>query len=167
MVRDGAGVDHAARLLFVSPSQINFQLPPNCAPGFATVTITSGEGAVSLGALWIGAATETPSANTGPPRIAAVLAQGHGTNEIKALNAGWISDDGESISLLIIGWRLRAANLNVIAGGETLAASSADYSNRLEQVQVRLPGGLNRRGESDVVLVMDGAEANAVRIRIQ
>ncbi|MEP7341021.1 MAG: putative Ig domain-containing protein [Acidobacteriota bacterium] len=166
-VRDGAGADHAARLLFVSSSQINFQLPPDCAPGFATVTIITGEGAVSLGALWIGAAIETKSANISQPRIAAVLVQGGGTNEIKPLNAGWISDDSESASLLIIGWKLRAANLKVMAGGETLAAAAGDYSGGIEQVQVRLPRGLKGRGEPDVVLVMDGTAANAVRVRIR
>src|SRR5581483_8412592 len=42
VVRDGAGVERPAPLFFVSPNQINYQIPPGTAAGTAIVTITSG-----------------------------------------------------------------------------------------------------------------------------
>ena len=46
-VRDANGQERAAPLLFVSPTQVNYQIPPGTAPGTATVTITSTEVAVA------------------------------------------------------------------------------------------------------------------------
>lgn len=40
-VQDASGVTRAAPLLFVSPSQVNFELPPATSPGPATVTVTN------------------------------------------------------------------------------------------------------------------------------
>ena len=59
-VRDSAGVEHWATLLFVSPLQISFRIPVDCAPGFAAVRILSEDGTISLGGLWIGAASRMP-----------------------------------------------------------------------------------------------------------
>jgi uncharacterized protein (TIGR03437 family) len=46
-VTDAAGVSRTASLLFVSPGQINFEVPAGTSPGNATVTITSGATSVS------------------------------------------------------------------------------------------------------------------------
>ncbi len=46
-VRDSAGVEREAPLLVVSPNQVNFQIPKECAFGAATVTATGGGGTVS------------------------------------------------------------------------------------------------------------------------
>ena len=48
-VRDSAGVERLAPLFFVSPGQINYLMPPGTVNGTATVTVTNGAGAVSLG----------------------------------------------------------------------------------------------------------------------
>jgi uncharacterized protein (TIGR03437 family) len=40
-VKDSAGVSRAAGVLFVAPSQINFQVPPDTALGVAAVLVTS------------------------------------------------------------------------------------------------------------------------------
>ncbi len=48
LVRDSAGIERAARLFFVSPAQVNYQIPPDTAPGLAVVTIRSGDGAISM-----------------------------------------------------------------------------------------------------------------------
>ncbi|MGH9935618.1 MAG: peptidoglycan DD-metalloendopeptidase family protein, partial [Blastocatellia bacterium] len=48
-VRDNAGVERQAPLFFVSPAQINFQIPPRTATGPATITTVSGDGFVSAG----------------------------------------------------------------------------------------------------------------------
>ena len=48
-VRDNAGTQRDAPLFFVSPLQINYQIPPGTANGLATVSLISGAGAVSAG----------------------------------------------------------------------------------------------------------------------
>src|SRR5581483_6400562 len=48
-IRDSAGVERLAPLFFVSPRQVNYQVPPGTAPGTATVTVTSGYSIVSTG----------------------------------------------------------------------------------------------------------------------
>ena len=42
-VRDSLGVERFAPLLFVSPGQVNFQVPSGTAPGMAMVTLTSAD----------------------------------------------------------------------------------------------------------------------------
>ena len=54
-VKDSNGAERFAPLFFVSPTQINYQMPPETAAGAATVTITSGNGALSIGAVQIAA----------------------------------------------------------------------------------------------------------------
>lgn len=52
-VRDSAGVERPAPLFFVAAGQVNYLLPAGTAAGAATVTIISGSGKLSLGAVRI------------------------------------------------------------------------------------------------------------------
>jgi Putative binding domain, N-terminal/NHL repeat/Bacterial Ig domain len=52
-VRDGAGVERFAPLFFISPSQVNYQIPPDTVNGPATVIVTDGRGNVSSGSALI------------------------------------------------------------------------------------------------------------------
>ena len=52
-IRDAAGAEQLAPLFFVSPNQINYLLPAGLALGGATVTVTAGDGRVSLGRIQI------------------------------------------------------------------------------------------------------------------
>ena len=52
-VKDSAGAERLAPLFFVSPGQINYQVPPGTANGPATVTVTSGAASIATGAAHI------------------------------------------------------------------------------------------------------------------
>ncbi|MCI0363420.1 MAG: hypothetical protein L0219_06025, partial [Phycisphaerales bacterium] len=52
-VRDSAGAERPAPLFFISPTQLNYLMPAGTVNGAATVTITSGAGAVSAGVVQI------------------------------------------------------------------------------------------------------------------
>ncbi|MGH9840637.1 MAG: hypothetical protein ACREEM_17810 [Blastocatellia bacterium] len=52
-VRDGAGAERLAPLFFVSPTQVNYQMPAGTAPGQAIITITNANGAISADAVEI------------------------------------------------------------------------------------------------------------------
>jgi hypothetical protein len=56
-VKDSAGVERLAALFFVSPGQINWQIPAGTAPGEAMIIVTSGDGTVSTGKVQIVAAS--------------------------------------------------------------------------------------------------------------
>ena len=48
-IKDSLGNTRPASLFFVSPGQVNFQIPPGTANGIGTVTITSGNSSVAFG----------------------------------------------------------------------------------------------------------------------
>src|SRR5262249_43539859 len=75
LVKDSLGVERLAPLFFVSPGQINYQMPPGTATGTAMVTITSGDGAISTCLVEIAAvAPGLFSANADGQGVAAAVA---------------------------------------------------------------------------------------------
>jgi uncharacterized protein (TIGR03437 family) len=73
-VTDSRGVEREAQLLFVSPGQVNYQLPSPTATGVATVTITSADGTVSTGLVEIAdAAPSLFTANADGEGVAAAV----------------------------------------------------------------------------------------------
>ncbi|MGH9842022.1 MAG: hypothetical protein ACREEM_24965, partial [Blastocatellia bacterium] len=84
-IKDAAGTERAAPLFFVSPGQVNFQVPPGATNGAATVTITSGDGSVSTGTVTIAAVA---------PGLFAANADGQGVAAAVALRA---RADGSSL----------------------------------------------------------------------
>src|SRR5262249_17374121 len=52
-IKDSAGVEQLATLFYISPAQINCQIPPGTAAGAATVTVTSGNGNIATGTIQI------------------------------------------------------------------------------------------------------------------
>jgi uncharacterized protein (TIGR03437 family) len=52
-VTDSTGTMRLAPLFFVSPQQINYQIPADTAPGFAIVSVGSGDGRTATGAIEI------------------------------------------------------------------------------------------------------------------
>jgi uncharacterized protein (TIGR03437 family) len=189
-VRDSGGVERAAPLFFVSPAQINYQIPPNTSPGAATVTVISGAG---------GAANETLAVAVVAPGLFSANANGQGVAAAVALR---VRSDGsqtfevvsryddaqrryvaapidlgpESDQLFLIlfgsGLRNRSALSAVTAriGGvdvETLfAAPQGDFAG-LDQVNLRLPRSLAGRGDVDIALNVNSVPANTVRIAIK
>ena len=49
MVKDSVGTERLAPLFFVSPNQINYQIPPGTAPGSALVRVRNANGATTEG----------------------------------------------------------------------------------------------------------------------
>ena len=76
LLTDGAGVDSYAPLLYVlaSPPQLAFRVPSATAPGVAMITITNGDGAISLSSapLFAGAPPITIAASQGSGQSAPI-----------------------------------------------------------------------------------------------
>ncbi len=189
-VKDSMGVERLAPLFFAAPAQVNYLAPPEAAPGTATVTITSGNGAVSTGTINI--ATVAPSlfaANAdgqGVGAMVVVRVRPDGSQvfesavrfdpaQNKFVSAPIdLSAENEQVVLLMFGTglhnRTALSTVSVNIGGVN---AQVDYAGPqpgfagLDQINVRLPRSLAGRGEVDVMVVVDGRTANTIKAFIK
>jgi uncharacterized protein (TIGR03437 family) len=190
LVRDSANVERLAPLFFVSPSQVNFQIPTGTKPGAATVLISNSTGRVASGTINVEAvAPALFAANSNGREVPAALvlrvkadgAQSYepvavfdqAQNRFVAVPID-LSNPTEQVFLVAYGsgWRNSSALESVLAkvGGETapvLFAGAVEGLVGLDQVNVRLPGNLAGRGAVDFLLQVDGKSANTLQIRIK
>ncbi|MFN0086004.1 MAG: kelch repeat-containing protein [Blastocatellia bacterium] len=188
-VRDGAGIERSAPLFFVSPTQLNFQIPSGVVAGAATLTVTSGDGSTATGtARILNVAPGLFSADAGGQGLAAAVALRirNGAQTIEpiarfdaALNRFVavpvdLGPDGEEVILVLFGTGIRhRTGLSAVGariGGTDAPVLYAGPQNDfvgLDQLNIRLPRSLAGRGEVEVAIVVDGAEANPVRVRIK
>jgi len=187
-VKDQAGTERLAPLFFVSPGQINYQIPPGVVTGTAIVTVTAGNGAVSTGAVQIAAiAPGLFTANSSGQGVPAAIAlryrnsqelpsepvfQFDGTQFVpRPLDLGPESD---VVFLVLFGTGIRhRSDLSAVSariGGVDAPVGYAGLAPGfvgLDQVNVIIPRSLIGRGEVDVVLVVDGKVANTVKVSIR
>ncbi|MFN0124907.1 MAG: hypothetical protein ACKV2V_30755 [Blastocatellia bacterium] len=190
VVRDAAGVAREAPLFFVSPTQINYQLPPGTVTGAATVTVNSADGATAsatLNIVPVAPAIFTADA-TGQGLPAATILRavtgGAQTHEpvgmFDATSGHYIampidlSRDNEEVHLILYGTGLRAhtslANVTASIGGLTVPVQFAGQQGTmvgLDQVNILLPKSLRGKGEAAVTLIADGIAANTVKVMIK
>jgi uncharacterized protein (TIGR03437 family) len=186
-VRDSAGGQRDAPLFFVSPDQVNFQMPPGTINGFATVTVTSGNGSVSIGT--VQSETVTPgifTANANGQGVAAGVAlrvkadgtqvfepvarfdQAQGRYVAEPIDLGPAT---EQVFLILFGTGMRFRSVltatSATIGGvnaEVLFLGAQGGLVGLDQINLRVPRNLAGRGEVDVALTVDGKAANLVRV---
>ncbi len=189
-IRDSAGIERLAPLFFVSPGQINYQIPAGTAAGTATITVTSGDGSVAAGSIQIGnVAPSLFTANSTGQGIAAAVAlriRANGSQVVEptfewnaALNRFVatpidLGAEGEQVYLLLFGTGIRLrgslSDVSVNIGG---TATQVEYAGQqggfvgLDQINVLLPRALAGRGEVDLVLTVDSKPANTVRISVR
>ncbi|MFN7949977.1 MAG: FG-GAP-like repeat-containing protein [Blastocatellia bacterium] len=185
-IRDRLGAERLAPLFFVSPNQINYQIPKDTADGVATVTITSGSGAVSIGRVNIyylvpGLFTADSSGRGFPAaNVLRVKANGQQIYESLArydtaqskfvavpIDLGPdLGASSDQVFLVLYGTGIRNAgspgnNNDVRISTDVYLQSSyagvAPGYVGLDQVNVKLPRTLIGRGEVDLVLVPGAA----------
>ncbi len=189
-VRDSLGASRLAPLFFVAPGQINYQIPPGSAAGAATVTITSGDGGVSIGTVNItDVAPGIFSASASGQGVAAAIvlrAKADGTQVFEAVASFDstlnrfvpipidLGPEGEQVFLLLFGTGLRGhgglPTVNVKMGGvdaETLFLGPQGTFVGLDQGNVRIPRSLIGRGEIDLTVTTGSKAANTVRVAIK
>jgi uncharacterized protein (TIGR03437 family) len=189
-VKDSAGIERFAPLFFVSPSQVNYQLPLQTALGAAAITITSGDGAVSTGtAQIIAVAPGLFAANANGQDVAAAVALRVQNGNSQSYETVAVFDTAQNrfvsrpldlnpatdeVYLLLFGtgikFRSSLAAVSAKIGGvdaQVLYAGAQGGFAGLDQVNLRIPPNLVGRGEVDVVLIVDGQASNTVRINIR
>lgn len=187
LLRDSSGTELYCGLFFVSPGQINLLIPAAIATGPAQLTVLNPGGRISTGDLTISpVAPGLFSANADGDGVAAAVvlrirSDGSRTFEPvavfdisanifvpKPIDFGPQSDE---LFLIVFGTGLRgrsslSAVLATLGGtpAEVLYAGPTPDFQGLDQLNIRIPRSLAGRGTLDLVVSVNGMEANAVRI---
>lgn len=174
----------AARLLFVSPTQINFVVPAELEPGRAGIVVSNPDGNYAAGTMLISRTA---------PALFTSDASGKGDAAAAATPDGlsWQSApfdvhvNGKPNHLVLYGTGLRKAQtgpatltqgvaeaVSVLIDGHPARVSYAGAQGQfsgLDQINVEFPPELSSGGPRRVTLVMtvEGAAANAVTIQIR
>ncbi len=188
-IRDATGVERLAPLFFVSPRQVNYQVPAGTAAGNATVTVSSTHGFVSAGGKQMDlVAPGLFSANADGQGVAAAIVlriKADGTRTTEAV-ARFDQSLGKSVPipidlgpstdqlfLILFGAGMRSGiSLGAVSatiGGvssEVLFVGAAPGFVGLDQVNLRLPHSLAGRGVVDIVLKVNDRSANTVQISV-
>ncbi len=186
-VRDGKDVERLAPLFFVSPSQINYQIPAGTADGIATVTITNANGVVSSGLIQVeptrAALFTADASGRGLAAAYVVRVKPDGTqisepvirfdsvtNKFIAVPID-LSSEPDQVVLVLFGTGARNRkslnSVKVVIGAVDCPVQYAGAQGGfvgLDQINAFLPRSLAGRGEVDVILTVDGRMANTVKI---
>jgi uncharacterized protein (TIGR03437 family) len=190
-VKDALGVDRAARLFMVSPQQVNYEMPTGTAFGTATVTVTSGDGIVSIGQVQVvSVAPGIFSANSdgqGPAAAQLIRVSAGGGQTIESV-VRLDAASGKFVSVPIVfgpqtqnlflvfygtGFRFRTAQsaVTVTLGGTPLSVTYAGIAPGyvgLDQLNLGpIPRSFIGRGPVNLVVTVDGTLANTVSVSFQ
>jgi uncharacterized protein (TIGR03437 family) len=189
-VRDSAGVERLAPLLFVSPWQINYQVPADSALGVATVLITAGATQVSAELIQLESfAPGLFTANAdGQGAPAAVVLHVHADGTHRYVPAAVfdapqnrlvpapteLGRESEQVYLLLFGTGLRhrpdKAALYASLSGERWPVAYAGPQGALagvDQINLPLPSHWRGRGEVELWFELAGRTTNAVKLNLK
>jgi uncharacterized protein (TIGR03437 family) len=155
-VADSTGATFSAPLFYVSPTQINFEMPPGMATGQATVSV--------------GNVSTTARIQATAPSIFTVNQAGTGL--VQSTPVTLTASAPTYLSIYGTGVRARSSLTSVTAAIAGIAvpviyAGPQNVYAGLDQVNISLPYSLKGVGEVDLVLTVDGQTANTVRVNIQ
>ncbi|MFN7929481.1 MAG: SBBP repeat-containing protein [Blastocatellia bacterium] len=189
-VRDSEGYEHPAPLLFVSPTQINYQLPKEVKVGSAQIIIENEQGRRAAGVITVQPLSagifSASSDGVGPAAASLLRIKVDGTRSSEQcarydaarqqfvtipIDLGPVSEQ-VFIELYGSGFRNRSELGEVQAriGGvpvEVLYAGAQGAFIGLDQVNLRLPRSLAGRGEVAIELTIRGTPTNPVKINIK
>jgi uncharacterized protein (TIGR03437 family) len=189
-VKDAAGMERLAPLFFVSPAQINYQIPAETAADAATITLTNSSGTVSTGVALIRAvAPSLFTANASGQGVAAAIAlrvKADGSRsyepimQFDAVQNRVVArplDPGpetDKVYLILFGTGMRArsslsaviASIGGVYAEVSYAGAQPDFAG-LDQVNALVPRNLAGRGEVEVLLTVEAQMGNPVRIQIK
>ncbi len=191
-LKDSGGTTRQAPLFYVSPTQVNYQIPNGTAAGAATVTIVNGSSGISTGSITVASVA---------PGVFTVLQNGTGLaaaqiqrvtpanvqtfEDVAQFTAGaWTAipidwkNQSDSLYLVLYGTGVRnvtaLTNVSLRIGNSApfttlpaIYASSQNFYAGLDQVNILLPRTLVSAGLVDAVLTVDGKVANTVKLNFK
>jgi uncharacterized protein (TIGR03437 family) len=190
-VRDALGITRNAPLFFVSPTQVNFQIPASTSTGNAFIYVvsngtTAGQGVVTISSV----APSLFSANASGAGVAAVYVLRVKTGNVQTTEAAIQYDAAQSrfvavpidlgassdvVYAVLFGSGIRnrsslsavTCTIGGVAAEVTFAAAQGDLTG-VDQVNVIIPRSLaGRNGATDLVLTVDGKVANTLSLSIR
>jgi uncharacterized protein (TIGR03437 family) len=182
-VTDSGSLTRTAGLLFVSPAQINFQVPPGTALGTATVIVQNGgppltahvlirpvaPALFSINDLDIAAATAVRL--TIPTGIQSPVPVFRCVDTPASCRLAPIDPGVDApVYLSFYGTGISGTDVQVTIGGVTAAPTYVGPQGQfpgLDQVNVGLPLSLHGAGEVSVTVTAGGVTSNAVKIAVQ
>ncbi|MCI0337036.1 MAG: SBBP repeat-containing protein [Acidobacteria bacterium] len=189
MVTDSNGAERPASLFFVSPTQINFQIPAGTAIGRTTVTVSTGQPTKLSTTICVNnVAPGLFSANSNGQGVPAALifrVKEDGTQSFEPVAQFNNQDrfipipidlgpETDQVFLILFGsgLRNRSSLTNIVAhiGGidvPVLFVGAVEAFVGEDQINLRLPRSLVGRGEVAVSMTVDGMIANPVSISIR
>jgi uncharacterized protein (TIGR03437 family) len=189
-VRDASGTTRNAGLFFVSPTQINFLIPPATSAGAAVIYVQRsgtvvGQGTATVASVAPGLFTANATGRGVPAALALrIKADGAQTYEpvaqFDATQNAYVAvpiDLGAATDQVFLvgfgtGLRNRSALSSVTAtiGGASASVLYAGAQGNfagLDQVNIAIPRSLAGRGAVDVALSADGIASNTVGINVR
>ena len=174
-VVDSSGTARLAPLFYVSPSQINFEVPAGTATGKVTLEIVDAPAQI--------AAIEAEVDNIAPALFAykdntalayALRIEPDGQQTVVSVRNTIVLDDRPVYLVLYatgIRDRYSTANVQCIIGGMSVPVEYAGPNGSgipgLDQVNVRLTSDLQGLGGANLVLTVDGIPSNTVSVDIR
>ncbi len=189
-VKDASGTTRNAPLFFVSPTQINFQIPAGTSAGSAIVCVlnngaSAGQGTLTITSVVPGLFTANATGQ-GVPAAVVLRVKADGTQSYEAVSqydtaqnrfvAAPIDPGAATDQLFLVafgtGFRNRTSlsTVNATIGGAIASVGFAGTQGNLigvDQANIAIPRSLAARGNVDVVLSVDGIAANTVSINVK
>jgi len=178
-ITDSAGVARAAPLVYVSPTQINFQLPHDCAAGAARFEVNGAGGLSGRGAALVDplgpALFSANGAGSGAAAGQVVRTHADGTQTIQPLNQPIdLSSQTDRVTLVLYGTGFRNYPPNsfvwVSAGNTRIRPQFAGAQGTfvgLDQLNFDLPSALAGSGNLDIRLHVGVLSSNAVQVQVK
>jgi uncharacterized protein (TIGR03437 family) len=182
---DAGGRTTPAPLLYVSPNQINFDVPATVATGIAQVVVTTGAGTQTASNVEVGTLAPGVFTLNGSGLAAANAVRVAASGTQTAVPVFTAAGDGvvaapigmgaatDRVYLTLYGTGLQAAgtkNVTATIGGvnaPVLFAGQQGSFAGLDQVNVQVPVSLAGKGNVSVQLSVSGIPANPVQITVQ
>jgi|GEM_PF-2268051 len=189
-VKDAAGTERLAPLFFVSPAQVNYQIPLGTLTGPATITVTREGTRAAVGTVEVTATGPglfaVDGSGTGVAAAVVQRVKADGTLSFEPVGRFEATENRfvatpidlgsatDQVFLVLYGTGIRhRSSLAAVSSrigeeeAEVLYAGEQGGLVGLDQVNLRLPRSLAGRGVVEVVLKVDGQPANSVRVKIK
>jgi uncharacterized protein (TIGR03437 family) len=190
VVKDSLGVERNAPLFFISPTQINYQLPAETANGAASITVLSGFGSTSIGTVNVvkvfPGLFSADASGKGIAAAVAVRVKADGSQSYEPIAVFDLTlnqfvpipidlgPPGDQVFLGLFGTGIRGRSglssaIATIGGSpaQIIFAGPQGVFVGLDQINALIPRNLAGRGEVDVAAVIDGWSTNVLKVKIK
>jgi uncharacterized protein (TIGR03437 family) len=178
-VTDSAGIARFAKLLFVSPTQINYIMPAGTSDGLATVDVIPEGGGAVVASGGAQVTTVAPGifavSGTGSPPTAAGQWMRYSGGVM--VDSGTLEtpiafgDPGDKVYLVLYGTDIRdRSSLSAVSATVGGSSGVVEYAGPqgsfvgLDQINILIPRSLVGAGPINVVVNVDGVAANTVKV---